>query len=58
MSVSGAGEGNKRAIPDFEAALEKKVSASLLLKTNELKHGDYEKKLQEFSEAVSKITES
>ncbi len=58
LSVSGAGEGNDKAIPDLEEALAKKVSAALLLKTNELKHGDYEKKLQEFSKVVSKLTES
>ena len=45
VSVSGSGEGNERAIPDFEAALGKKVSATLLLKEDELKQGDYEKKL-------------
>lgn len=57
VSVSGSGEGNK-AIPDFEAALGKKVSATLLLKQDELKQDDYEKKLKEFSEAVLKLTES
>jgi flavodoxin len=57
LSVCGAGEGNEKAIPDYEAILGKKVFAHLLLKQNELKHGDYEKKLQEFSEAVSKLKE-
>ena len=57
VSVCGAGEGNEKAIPDYEAVLGKKVFAHLLLKQNELKHGDYEKKLQEFSVAVSKVKE-
>jgi flavodoxin len=58
VSVCAAGEGNEKAIPDYEAILGKKVMAHLLLKQNELKHGDYEKELQEFSEAVLSLTES
>ena len=57
MPISGSDEGNNRAIPDFEAAPGKKIFATLLLKEDELKQGDYEKKLQELSEAVLKLAE-
>lgn len=58
MSVSGSGEDNNKAIPDFETAVGKKTSASLMLKEAELKKGDYDKKLQEFSESISKLNEA
>lgn len=58
MSVSGSGEDNNKAIPDFETALGKEISASLLLSENELKRGGYEKELQEFSESISRLKES
>lgn len=58
MSVSGSGEGNSKTIPDFETAVGKEASAILMLKEAELKRGGYEKKLQEFSESISKLPES
>lgn len=58
MSVSGSGEDNNKAIPDFETALGKEISASLLLSENELKRDGYEKELEEFSESISRLTES
>jgi flavodoxin len=58
MSVSGSGKGNNKTIPDFETAVGKKASASLMLKESELKRGGYEKKLQDFSESILKLTES
>lgn len=57
MSVSGSGEGNKKATLDFEAETGKKVSASLVLKDADLKQGNYDKRLQEFSETISKLTD-
>jgi flavodoxin len=55
MSVSGGGKGNDKTIPDFETALGKKTSAILLLAQAELKKGNYEEKLQEFSESILKL---
>jgi len=52
VSVSGRGKGNGGAIPDFETAVEKKASAILLLTQLELRRGQYEEKLQEFSKLI------
>lgn len=46
VSVSGSGEGNKNAIADFEAQINKKTAFSLILKVRELKDGSYEEKLR------------
>jgi len=54
MSVSGGGKGNDKTIPDFETTIGKKFSAILMLSQREKKQGGYEKKLQEFSDSVSK----
>jgi len=58
VSVSGSGEGNKKTIPDFEATAGKKLLASLLLKEGELRQADCGRKLQEFSDLVSKLMTS
>jgi len=55
MSVSGGGKGNDKTIPDFEAAIEKKFSAILMLSQSEKKRGGYEQKLQDFASLISKL---
>jgi hypothetical protein len=55
MSVSGGGKGNDKTIPDFETAVGKKASAILMISQAEKKRGDYEEKLQEFIESISKL---
>ena len=55
MSVSGGGKGNEKTIPDFETAIGKKFSAVLMLSQAQKKRGEYEQKLQEFVESISKL---
>lgn len=57
-AVSGSGKGNEKTMSDFESAVGKEASARLMLKQAELKQGGYEKKLQEFSDSISKLAES
>jgi flavodoxin len=47
LSVSGSGEGNKKALPDFEATAGRPPLANLLLSGKDLESG-YAQKLEEF----------
>ena len=58
MSVSGGGKGNEKTFPDFESALGKEPFARLMLKQSELKHGEHQQKLQEFSDSIAKAEQS
>ena len=55
MSVSGRGKSNSRAIPDFEEAVGKKSSATLILSRLETGRSRYKEKLQEFANSISKL---
>ena len=55
MSVSGSGKGNNKTIPDFETATGKKISTILMLSQREKQRNSYEKKLQEFTESISRL---
>lgn len=50
LSVSGSGEGNKKALEDFEKTIGKKTKAALLLTDKE----EQEKKLGEFTQRIQK----
>ncbi len=47
LSVSGSGEGNKKALPDFESTAGRPAEASLLLSKKQFEAG-YSERLEEF----------
>jgi flavodoxin len=52
LLVSGNGDGNKKAVSDFESFAGKKATASLLLTSNEVKQERYKEKLESFVKHV------
>jgi hypothetical protein len=55
MSVSGRGKSNSKAVPDFEEAVGKKSSATLILSRLDIGRSSYKEKLQEFASSISKL---
>ena len=53
LSVSGSGEGNEKAVSDFEDAAGKKASAVLLLKKADLDAGTYKEKIEGFAKELT-----
>jgi len=53
LSVSGGGEGNKKAASDFEDAAGRKASAVLLLKKADLDKGTYKEKIEGFAKELT-----